>query len=396
MRSIRNKVVRNRWNSHTESMKLNTIKAVERIARSDDSIVSLGQGIPSLALDGEIRREVVEAIAAGKVDAYSDPQGLPELREKIAAHTASKGMTYDAEEVIVTAGAIEALNVALNSVLSAERAEVIVPTPVYAAYFQLITAAGGLSVPVRLNEGSGWRLDLERLAEAVTERTAAILLCHPNNPTGSLYDRATLRAICDLALTHGLTVVIDEVYRNMLYTDQEFYTPAVEPKYKSCVIRVMSFSKDFSLTGWRVGYLQADRPRIASMVALHDTLINCTPVVAQYAAMAALDHFDRIIAHNNLLYAANRRIMASAIHELDDYLEYIEPRGGYFFFPKLKRSADSTLVAEQLALKAGVVVVPGEAFGAGGEGHLRLCFGRSEEAVREGMQRIKTYFMGEL
>ena len=377
-------------------MRLNTIKEVERLARADAGIISLGQGIPFLPVDQAVRQQVVDVIKRGSADAYSDPQGLVLLRQKISTQLAAEGMQYRADELIVTAGAIEALNVALKSVVTEAKDEVIVPTPVYAAYFQLVAAAGGRAVSVRLKEESGWTLDVDKLASSVTARTSAILLCHPNNPTGSLYDRATLTAICDMAIDRGLTVIIDEVYRNMLYGGDDFYSPAMDAKYKRCLIRVMSFSKDFSLTGWRVGYLQADRSRIASMVALHDSLINCAPVVAQYAAIAALDNFDRIITSNQVLYAANRQVMAEALSELTDYLDFTEPCGGYFFFPKLKQAEDGGLIARELATRAGVAVVPGEAFGPGGEGRLRLCFGRSEAAVREGMQRITTYFKGDL
>jgi aminotransferase len=250
-------------------------------------------------------------------------------------------------------------------------------------------------VTVRLNEEENWTLGIDMIKAAITERTTAIMLCHPNNPTGTLYDRATLIAICDLALAHDITVIIDEVYRNMLYVGDKYYSPAMNRKYKKCLIRVMSFSKDFSLTGWRVGYLQADHSRIASMVALHDSLINCAPVVAQYAAIAALDNFDRIIGRNKILYAKNRRAMSVALSELDKHLTFTEPSGGYFFFPKLKYPESSEQVAHEIAIKAGVVVVPGEAFGPGGEGHVRLCFGRSEIAIEQGMQRMKTYFKGD-
>jgi aminotransferase len=376
-------------------MNLNTIKAVERLARADRDIVSLGQGIPSLPVDQTIRHQIIAAITSGSTDAYSDPQGLPALREKIALQAAQEKMSYTADEVIVTAGAIEALTVALKSVVAPGKDEVVIPTPVYAAYFQLIAAAGGKPVAVRLDEAQDWKLDVGQLETAITERTAAIMLCHPNNPTGSLYDRVTLEAICQIALERGITVIIDEVYRNMLYTEAEFYSPAMDVRFKSCLIRVMSFSKDFSLTGWRVGYLQADRERIASMVALHDSLINCAPVVAQYAAIAALDNSARIIARNASLYTANKNMMAAALAELDQYMEATQPAGGYFFFPKLKDVRDSHQIARELALKAGVVVVPGEAFGPGGEGHLRLCFGRSARAVDDGMQRIKNYFTGD-
>ena len=370
------KIVLSHQTYHNDDMKLNMIKAVERLARADQTIISLGQGIPSLPVDQNIRQKVLDAIMSGDVDAYSDPQGIIALREKIAVQAKNDGMNYSIDEIVITAGAIEALNVALRSVVTKGRNEVIVPTPVYAAYFQLIETAGAVTVPIRLQEENDWTLDIRQIKAAINEHTTAIMLCHPNNPTGTLYDRPTLKAICDMAIAHNVTVIIDEVYKNMLYDNDDFYSPAMEQKYKKCLIRVMSFSKDFSLTGWRVGYLQADRSRIPSIVALHDALINCAPVAAQYAAMAALDNFDRIVASNRLLYAANRQHMANALAQLSDYVEYSEPHGGYFFFPKLKQPAKSTWIAERLALKAGVVVVPGDAFGPGGEGHLRLCFGR--------------------
>jgi aminotransferase len=376
-------------------MQLNVIKSAERLARADNSIISLGQGIPSLPVDKRIHDAVMSAMSAGKTDSYSDPQGMLELRVKIATRLKQEGMHYDAAEIIVTAGAVEALNLALRHVTSRAKSEIIIPTPVYSAYFQLITAAGGTAVDVPLNEKAGWTLDIAQIVQSITDKTAAIMLCNPNNPTGSIYDRQTLDAICELAMQRGIMVIIDEVYRNMVYDDDHLYSPTMTAKYRRNVIRVMSFSKDFSLTGWRVGYLHTDKIHVASMLALHDTLVNCAPVVAQYAAMAALNHYDEIVERNRVIYRRQRDIMMRELRTVSGMLDICLPRAGYFFFPRYKSLQSSASLANELAQKANLIVIPGGSFGRGGEGHLRLCFGRSEEAITTGINYLRQYFEGE-
>ena len=374
------------------NMELNAIKSMERIARTNSDVISLGQGIPSLPLDGRIRQAVMLAMFDGRVDSYSDPQGVLELREKIAMKLRDDGMDYGPNEVVVTAGAIEALNVSLRSVVTSEKCEVIVPTPVYAAYFRVIETARGVSVPLQLLESDHWELDVDKMKDIVTPKTAAILLCNPNNPTGSVYDQSTLESIMELARDRGITVIIDEVYKNMLYTPQKLYTPAMNPAYKGTVIRVVSFSKDFSLTGWRIGFLHADEKRISNLVAIHDALINCAPVISQYAAMAAIDIQDEILERNIRVYTRHRDSMARHLDELSDYLTYDMPTGGYFFFPRYHGSMPSSEFALKLAHNQKLVVVPGSAFGAGGENHFRLCFGRSIGEINQGMERLRDYF----
>ena len=376
---------------HTMTMELNAIKYMERAARLNPMIISLGQGIPSSHLDVALQQAAIETIRRGDADAYSDPQGLPRLRQLIADQSVSQDMRYTADEVIITAGAIEALSVVLRSVITTEQKEVIVPTPVYGAYFKLIETARGEVVQVPLDEKNGWTLDTDLLRSRVTKRTAAILLCNPNNPTGTVYDKSTLQEIALIAKAANVALIVDEVYRNMLYEDVRFYSPATDPRFKRTVIRLMSFSKDFAMTGWRVGYIQADKERINKLTAIHDTLVNCAPVISQYVACEAIVQSERILSENALLYDSRRRLMAEYLDSIADHVRYVMPRGGYFFFPESINEQDSHELARQL-LASNLAVVPGDAFGLGGEGHVRLCFGRSETAIMLGMQRLVQHY----
>lgn len=371
-------------------MDLNTIKAMERIARTDHTVISLGQGIPSDRLESALQEAAIKAAVYGVADAYSDPQGLIELRSAVAHGTREEGMAYSTDEIIVTVGAIEAINVAVRSALTSTKRKIIIPTPAYSAYFSLVALAGGEVVDLPTNRECNWRLNLDLLERMVGQDTAAILLSNPNNPTGTVYDKTTLQTVADIAKSAGIPLIIDEVYRHMTFK-KRFYTPAQEPEYKDTVIRIMSFSKDFNMTGWRAGYIQASQQRIPELVSIHDNLVNCAPVVSQYVALAAQQNAQVIYKNNLSKYVARREQMTGWLDKCADYLDYTMPDAGYFFFPKLKSDINTVLVANELAAH-GVVVIPGSTFGASGEGYLRLCFGRSESSIDGGMERVLSYF----
>jgi aminotransferase len=373
-------------------MKLDTIKAMERIARGDSSVISLGQGIPSGQLDTVLQQAAIEAVKKGCADAYSDPQGLLELRQVIAASTHNdEGLNYKENEIIITVGAIEAINVAIRSALTDTRKKVIIPTPAYSAYFSLVTSAGGTVRQLPLNELSGWTLPVKRLKRSLTKDTAAILLCNPNNPTGVVYDKETLRQVAQLAKDADVPLIIDEVYRHILYDGNDFYSPAEDDEFKDTVIRIMSFSKDFNMTGWRVGYIQASQTRIPHLTAIHDGFVNCSSVISQYVAIAAMQESKRIFTSNQRLYTRRKQQMQAWLERVKGVAGYHVPAAGYFFFPRLKSDLNSYKAAREFA-KQGIVTIPGSAFGAGGEGHIRLCFGRSSEAINQGMQKLVQYY----
>ncbi len=373
-------------------MQLNAIKHMEQAARLDHSVISLGQGIPSIRLDSKIRLALHDVIESGIADDYSDPQGLINLRIELAKQVKVQGMDYSSDEFVITTGAIEGLSVALRTVIGNEKNEVIVPTPVYSAYFKLVETTRGKVVEVPLNESRHWELDVKAIKQKITSHTAAILICNPNNPTGTIYKESALRQLAIHAKAMNITLIVDEVYRNMLYDNNHFYSISEDPEFKKTVIRVMSFSKDFSLTGWRVGYLQADKSRINELIAVHDTLVNCAPVISQYAALAAVKYHDEIIESNSKFYTAQRRLMADGLDKILAHVSYIMPPGAYFFFAKYHADIQSAEIARQILLQQKLVVIPGSSFGDNAEGYLRLCFGRSEQSIIDGMERLKVYF----
>jgi aspartate/methionine/tyrosine aminotransferase len=375
-------------------MHLNMIKQMERFARSDQSIISLGQGIPSAPAAAYIHAEVIRALSqASDIDRYSDPLGLPQLRERLAERLQLSDMQYAPHEIMVTAGAIEGINATLQTLITDDKTEVILPSPTYSAYQRAISCAKGTTVPIILQENKNWQLAIADVEAAITKKTAAVLLCNPNNPTGSLYDKQTLIALCRLAMQHHFMLIIDEVYGNMIFDDNELYNPCTNPAFRKHIVRVVSFSKDFSLTGWRIGFLHSDAQVVQRITPIHDTLINCAPVVSQYAAMAALDIYNDVVRRNSLIYTHRRHIMQSYLDDMSQSISYSPAAGGYFLFPKLHISADAHQFCLGLMRHAHVIAIPGDDFGPGGEQHIRLCFGRSAEDIHEGMKRLRNYFL---
>ena len=372
-------------------MQLNGIKQLETYARYHPEVVSLSQGISFLNSASSIRSQVILALEANNVDKYGDPQGLLLLREKIVEQIKYEGMQYSADEIIVTAGATEALASIFLTCVTAERDEVIIPTPTYSAWFRSVLIARGKPISLPLNEAEQWTLDINKLEKLITNRTAAILLCNPNNPTGSIYSQQILDKLCQLAQEYKIKIVIDEVYKQMIFDDISFYTPAVNPAFKKDIIRVVSFSKDFSLTGWRVGFIHSDRSIIQQILPVHDAIVNCAPVISQYAAVAALENQDEILANNRKIYTRNRSLMQSYLDQLTEYLIYQLPKGSYFFFPRFLNEQNSEKFCLDLLKKEKVAVVPGSDFGAGGENHIRLCFGRDETSIIKGMEGLTRY-----
>jgi aminotransferase len=372
-------------------MDLPAIKIMEQYAREHPEVISLSQGIPASASDPRIRLSVMSALLSNKVDKYSEPQGMLEFREKISDQLMGDGMKYSSSEVIVTVGAIEAMTVSLMALLKPGD-EVIIPTPTYSAFFRSAKVAGLNVTEFPLNEEGPWSLDISLLEDQISKRTKAILLCHPNNPTGSTLTQEKFESLGQLAIEHNLIIFLDEVYRNMFYGEAALYNPCTNSAFKNYIVRIVSFSKDFSLTGWRVGFLHSSQQIIDEILPVHDTVVNCAPVISQYAALSALENAESIFLSNKELYHKNRQLMGERLLQLSDYLSFTWPQGSYFFFPKFKKMTDSRSFCLDLVKKAGIAAVPGSDFGTGGEGHIRLCFGREKESITEGMNRLENYF----
>ncbi len=390
------------------------IKEMELRSAKVPGVVSLAQGISSFDTPQTIKLRAIEAIKEGRTTCYSLTSGLLELREAIEYGLAKRNIFYDFEdEIIVTAGSIEAITATLLALLEPED-EVLIPDPTYTSYQSAIRVARGVPVFVPLDEERDWEFNSEQLKKRITSKTKAILYCNPNNPTSTVYNRSQLMQIAQLAELHNLYVLGDEVYKDFLYNGQDFYSLAQFQSFRKRFIYIFSFSKAYAMTGWRVAYLAADRELAGKILGVHDALVTCAPVVSQWGALAALEMASEDVAMFREAFMYRKKIICSKLDELIDWFSYTKPSSAYFAFPKLseklvehiqKQSNDSSRYdlkehqknsiswrfALELLYKAKVAVVPGVAFGPAGENHIRLCFGRTEEDIEKAMRRIGNY-----
>jgi len=384
-----------------KSVSLSPIKEMELRASRIPGVVSLAQGVPSFDTPEAVKRVAIEAIEQGKVAKYSLAPGLLELREVIAQKLEEENKFFDfEEEVIVTAGSIEAITATMLAILCPGD-EVLIPDPTYTSYQAAIKVAGGIPVFVPLDEARHWAFNIAELEKRITPKTKALLFCNPNNPTGTIFKRDQLHAVAQLAIKHDFYVLSDEVYKDFIFDpDEKFYSLAEMRGIRDRLIYIFSFSKAYAMTGWRIAYLATHQDLAARILAVHDALVTCAPVVSQYAALAALEMADRNLAKYREIYKKRRDLICRRLDKLDRVFEYQKPDSAYFVFPRIKEkylqkigeNSASWQFAIELLEKAKVAMVPGAAFGPGGEGHVRMCFGRSEEDINEAFDRIEKYF----
>lgn len=395
---------------------ISPVKEMEVLSSPVPGAVSLAQGIPSFDTPQCIKRKAIEAIQNGKTACYSLSSGLLELREAIEYDLAKQNIFYDFErEIIVTAGSIGAILVTLLAILNPGD-EVLIPDPTYTSYQSAIIAARGVPVFVPLNEKHGWAFDIEELRKKITPKTKAILYCNPNNPTGTIYNREQLMQIAELAQLHDLYVLSDEVYKDIIFDDNDFFSLAKFSDFRKRFVYIFSFSKTYAMTGWRVAYLATDRELAGRIMRMHDVMVTCAPVVSQWAALAALEMATNDIGVFLEGFKKRRDLICEKLSGLSDWFEYQRPSSTYFVFPKVKQELKEYLNSKQkkdssknnktkdfqkrslswrfslrLLYEAKVVVVPGIAFGPSGEDHIRLCFGRSENDILTVMNRIEKF-----
>lgn len=376
-----------------KNLQLSVIKQIEMRAAEYSDVISLAQGIPSFDTPECIKRRVKRALKAGATAKYSLAPGLPELRKAIEISLAKENMFYDwQKEIIVTAGAIEAITAAIFTI-SQPGDEIILPSPNYVSHKEVVSLAGCAPVFAPLNEAKGWSLEPEEFEKNITPKTKAILFCNPNNPTGTIYTREQLISLAELAKKHDLFIITDEVYKDFIYDGgKKIFSLAELPEIRQRVIRIFSFSKSYAMTGWRVGFIHSDESVIKEILKVHDCLITCAPVVSQYAAIGALEMGERDVANFKKHYQRRRNLICSRLDRLDKFLHYVKPNSSYFVFPRILDNHDSMALALEILDKVRVAVVPGVAFGYNGEGHIRLSFGRTEQQIDVAFDRLDKFF----
>ncbi len=354
-----------------------------------EGAISLGVGEPDFITPERFRDAAVRSIKDGKTK-YTSNYGIRPLRTAISEHTAKlRGVRYDPDrEIIVTVGVSEAVDLALRATLN-DGDEVIVADPSYVAYVPAIVLAGGVPVPVPTEESQEFRLTAAAVAKAITPRTRAILLGFPNNPTGGVLLKEDVQGIASLAQQHDLLVYSDEIYDRLVY-GTEHHSIASIPEMKERTVYLAGFSKSYAMTGWRVGYACAPAEVIEQMMKIHQYTVMCVPTAAQYAALEALATGESEVLRMVKAYDERRRFMWRRFNEMG--LHCFEPRGAFYCFPNITSTGLSDdEFCERLLKEEKVVVVPGNAFGERGRGHVRACYAASIENIGEACDRIQRF-----
>lgn len=371
------------------------IHEMTRLSKQYDDVAFLSWAKPTSDTPEFIREAAVKAIRSGLTGGYSPSLGLPELREAICRKLLrDNNIKADITDIIITVGAIEGLAAAVMAVIDPGD-EVILPTPTYSTHARQVLMASGIPVFAPTIEDDGFRLDLQAIIDRITDKTKAILLCSPANPTGSVFPESVLRDLGKIALENNLFIITDEAYEYFVYDDASHFSIASIPELRKNVISCFTLTKTYAMTGWRIGYLHADSSIIPQINKAHIPLTICAPVVSQYAALAALQGSQECVENFRKKYCSARDLMCSRLDRLPDSFSYQKPKGSYLMFPKVLHpsiSRGSLHFARELLHDVRVSVTPGIAFGPTGENHVRMSFCVPEDVIEKAFDRIEKFF----
>lgn len=356
------------------------------IANQMEGVISLGVGEPDFKTPWIVRHEAINVLEKGRTS-YTANAGLAELRKEISRYFQRRiGVTYDPEdEIIVTVGGSEGIDLCLRSVITAGD-EVLVVQPSFVCYSPIVTLCGGVVVPIETKVENDFRLTADELREKLTDRTKLLVLPFPNNPTGAIMGREDLEAIADVLRGTNVLVLSDEIYAELTYGG-EHVSIASLPDMRERTIVINGFSKAYAMTGWRLGMAAAPREIVSQMLKLHQYAIMSSPTVSQFAAITALRDCDNDIAKMRDEYDMRRRYLVDAFNKLG--LDCFTPRGAFYVFPCIRSTGlSSGDLCEKLVYSKKVAVVPGDAFGSCGEGFVRVSYAYSLSHLREAVKRI--------
>ncbi|MGN7178932.1 aminotransferase [Cytobacillus sp. SAFR-174] len=372
-----------------EELKPSGIRRFFDLAAGMEGVISLGVGEPDFITPWSVREAAILSLEQGYTS-YTANAGLMELREEIADYMQeSFGVSYSPQnEIIVTVGASQALDISLRAILDPGD-EVIVVEPSFVSYVPLVTLAGGVPVQVQTLKENGFKIMPEQLQNAITGRTKAIMLCSPNNPTGTMLSGDELNAIAQIAEKYDLLVLSDEIYAELAY-DDEYTSFAAIREMKKRTILISGFSKGFAMTGWRLGFVCAPEEISQAMLKIHQYAMMCAPTMAQFAALEALKTGRSDVEDMKKSYKRRRNYFVQSLNELG--LTCHMPGGAFYAFPSIESTGlSSEEFAEKLLLEEKVAVVPGNIFGESGEGHVRCSYATSMELLQEAIKRISHF-----
>jgi len=359
------------------------------IAAQMEDVISLSIGEPDFLTPWAIREAAIYSLERGQTT-YTSNLGILELRELIAKQMhLLYGLRYDPQsEVLVTVGVSEGMDLAMRAILDPGD-EVLVPEPCYVSYKPCVSLAGGIPVGILTTMENEFRVTVDQLEAALTPRTRAIVLGYPSNPTGAIMPREQLQPIVDFAVRHNLYLISDEIYDRLTY-DGVHTSVASLPGAWERTILLNGFSKAYAMTGWRLGYVCAPAPVLAALLKIHTYTIMCAPATGQKAAIEALKSGEPAVRDMVGQYNQRRRLIVDGLNQagLDCHL----PQGAFYAFPSIRRTGlTSEEFAERLLFEEHVAVVPGTAFGLGGEGHIRCSYATSLAKIEEALHKISRF-----
>lgn len=368
------------------TLKPSGIRKFFDIVATMKDVISLGIGEPDFTTPDSILKAGIRSLQEGQTH-YTSNSGILELRQALAQHLLRLyGVSYDpVSELVISVGVSEALYLALTALLNPGE-EVIIPTPCFVAYQAEVILAGGVPVEIPGRMEDNFQPRPADVEAAITPRTKAILIGYPNNPTGAVVSPQILTELLKLAEKYDLVVLSDEIYDQLVYGVKHVCFPAL-PGARERTLLLGGFSKDYAMTGWRIGYAAGPAELMKGLLRIHQYTIMCAPTTAQDAALEALQHGQTYVDEMVAEYDRRRKLIVSGLNDLG--LPTFEPRGAFYAFPKITSSGmDEETFAQKLLEEERVAVIPGSAFGAGGEGFVRCSYATAYEKIEEALRRM--------
>lgn len=374
-------------NPTVAAMKPSGIRKFFDIAGTMKDVISLGVGEPDFPTPWQVRKAGIESLENGRTR-YTANRGLAMLCEEIGRYMERKyDLIYDPTlEILVTVGGSEAIDACIRAVVCPGD-EVIIPQPSYVCYEPITRLASGVPVIIETKAEHDFKLTPDELLAAITPRTKALILPYPCNPTGAIMEKGDLEAIAEILRERDIVVISDEIYAELTFGEKSHVSIASLPGMHDRTLVIGGFSKTYSMTGWRLGYACGPAPLMKQILKIHQFAIMCAPTTSQYAAIEALRHCDEAVAGMRDEYDMRRRLMVHGFNRLG--LTCREPKGAFYAFPCISSTGlSSDEFCEKLLYAKHVAIVPGTAFGQGGEGFVRASYCYSTEHIKEALRRI--------
>lgn len=379
--------INNFINSKVSNMKPSGIRKFFDIVNTMSDAISLGVGEPDFITPWHIRDAGIYSLEKGQTY-YTSNSGLAELRQEVCNYVKKFDLSYSPNEVLITVGGSEAIDLAMRTILSPGD-EVIIHEPSFVCYKPCAVLAGAVPVTIETKAENGFKLTADELREKITDKTKLLVLSFPNNPTGAIMTREELAEIAEVVKEKNIMVISDEIYAELTYSGKHCSIASL-PGMKERTVVVNGFSKAFAMTGWRLGFMMADKVLTKQITKVHQYAIMCSPTTSQYAAVEALRNGEESIISMRNEYNDRRKIIVDAFNEMG--FTCFSPEGAFYIFPSIKRTGlSSEEFCEKLLQEQKVAVVPGTAFGDCGEGFVRVSYAYSIKQISNAVERIQKF-----